>query len=308
MRISIIDLGTNTFNLLIADISADRKFTIVYNTKVPVKLGEDGINKNFIAPPAFERGLNALKKYSQLIAEYKSEKNYSFATSAIREATNGKEFVQKVKELFNIDVQIISGDREAELIYYGVKKAAQLTDEKSLIIDIGGGSVEFIIADKNEIFWKQSFLLGASRLLEKFYPSDPIEEDEVAAIKQYLREELKPLSIALKKYPVLELIGSSGSFESLADMIAHRFYDIKILDDKTEYDFNLDDCNMIYEELMKSTKQERLKMKGLIEMRVDMIVVSSIIVHFVITEFEISKMRLSTYALKEGVISELLNN
>ncbi len=150
-------------------------------------------------------------------------------------------------------------------------------------------------------------MLGASRLLEKFNPSDPIKENETEALKQYLREQLKPLAEALKKYPVTELIGSSGSFESLADMIAHRFYDIKILDDKTEYDFNLDDCNIIYEELLKSKKQERLKMKGLIEMRVDMIVVSSIIVHFVITEFEISKMRLSTYALKEGVISELLN-
>lgn len=307
-RISIIDLGTNTFNLLIADISSDKKFTIVYNTKVPVKLGEGGINKNFIAPPAFERGLNALEKYSQLIAEYKSEKQYSFATSAIREASNGKEFVQKVKELFNIDVQVISGDREAELIYYGVRKAAQLTNEKSLIIDIGGGSTEFIIANKNQIFWKQSFLLGASRLLEKFHPSDPIKEAETNSIKQYLKEQLKPLADALKKYPVTELIGSSGSFESLADMIAYRFYDIKILDNKTEFDFNLDDCNIIYEELLKSTKQERMQMKGLIEMRVDMIVVSSIIVHFVITEFEISKMRLSTYALKEGVIEELLKN
>src|SRR6185295_2878644 len=225
---------------------------------------------------------------------------------AIREATNGKDFVKQAKELTKIDVEMISGDREAELIYLGVRDAVQMNDETSLIIDIGGGSTEFIIGTKDHIYWKQSFLLGAARLLEIFKPSDPITEEQIKVIKDYLKIELQPLYEAIQKYPVKELIGSSGSFDSLAEMIAHRFYTPEILNDKTEYDFSLPDCAAIYKILMKSTKKDRMEMKGLISMRVDMIVISSILVHFILVEFDIHKMRLSTYSLKEGVLHELI--
>ena len=236
------------------------------------------------------------------------EKNFAFATSAIRTASNGKEFLAKAKQETGIDITMISGDKEAELIYYGVRNALALTDETSLIIDIGGGSTEFIIANKNKIIWKQSFLLGAARLLEKFNPSDIITEVEHKAIFNYLSEELKPLFEAVEQYPIIELIGSSGSFDSLAEMIAHELYTPEILKNKTEYNFDLNDFKSTYEMIIKSNKKERLRMKGLIEMRVDMIVISSIIVQFILYSFKINKMRLSTFALKEGVLNEIMNS
>jgi exopolyphosphatase/guanosine-5'-triphosphate,3'-diphosphate pyrophosphatase len=231
---------------------------------------------------------------------------YAFATSAVRDARNGKEFVEKLKLETGFEVNVIDGDQEAEYIYYGVCEAVAMTDQTSLIIDIGGGSVEFIIGNKKDIFWKQSFQLGAARLLEKFKPSDPISDQQINDINLHLRRELAPLFEAVEKYPVTELIGSSGSFDSLAEMISYRFYEPSILEGKTEYVFNIKDYEAIYKSILKSTKEERLQMKGLVEMRVDMIVVSSIIVHFVLTEFKLSKMRLSTYALKEGVLHTLL--
>ncbi len=182
-----------------------------------------------------------------------------------------------------------------------------MSSENSLIIDIGGGSTEFIIANNKRIVWKQSFLLGASRLLEKFKPSDPITNEELEAISKYILKELEPLVEALRISPINELIGSSGSFDSLAEMIAHRFYTPTILDNKTEYIFNLDDCETIYQDVIKSTKEDRLKMKGLIAMRVDMIVIASIIVNLVLKTFNIKKMRLSTYSLKEGVLWLIMN-
>lgn len=307
MKIAIIDLGTNTFNLLIVEIDSNHTYKHLFQTKISVKLGEDTINKGFIAPVPFQRGIAALKSHKQTIAKYKAEKIYAFATSAIRSASNGVEFVNKAKEETNIDVKIISGDKEAELIYCGVRDAVEMNRETSLIIDIGGGSTEFIIANKNKVFWKQSFLLGAARLLELFNPSDPITIKEKRELIVYLKKELQPLFEAIKKYPVVELIGASGSFDSLAEMIAHRFYSPHILNDKTEYTFNLDDCNAIYKSILKSTKNERLQMKGLISMRVDMMVISTILVHFIITSFNITKMRLSTYSLKEGVVYQLMN-
>jgi len=306
MRIAVIDLGTNTFNILIVEIGKNKSYETIFQTKLPVKLGEGGINDRMIRPVPFQRGIDALKQHQKTIEKYNVQQVYPFATSAVREAVNGKEFVQQLKLETGYDVNVISGDKEAELIYYGVRDAVKMTEELSLIIDIGGGSTEFIIADKEKIVWKQSFLLGAARLLEKFQPSDPITDGQIAELQQYLHKELQPLFEAVKKYPIPELIGSSGSFDSLAEMIAHAFYTPDILEGKTEYVFNMMDCEAIYNIILKSTKEERLRMKGLVEMRVDMIVISSVLVHFILSGLSINKMRLSTYSLKEGVLHEIL--
>ncbi len=306
MKIAVIDLGTNTFNLLIVEVKTDNTYSTVFQTKISVKLAEGGINKGFIADVPFQRGIAALKSHYTTSQKYQADKIYAFATSAIRGASNCSDFVMKAKAETGIDIKVISGDREAELICYGVRSAVEMSEDTSLIIDIGGGSTEFIIANKNKIFWKQSFLLGAARLLELFPPSDPITDSEISVFTVHLKNELQPLFEAVKKFPIIELVGSSGSFDSLAEMIAHRFYSPSILEGKTEYTFNLEDCETIYSDILKSTNAARLQIKGLVAMRVDMIVVSSIIVHFVIRSLAIQKMRLSTYSLKEGVIYDVL--
>ena len=306
-RIAIIDLGTNTFNLLIVEVNPDKTYQSLYHTKVSVKLGEGGINKGFIALVPFQRGIEALKYYKELIESYSAKKIYAFGTSALRDASNGKTFLDTAEQKTGIKIQTISGEREAELIYYGVRDAVKMNNDLSLIIDIGGGSTEFIIANKNEIKWKHSFLLGAARLLERFDPSDPISDKEMNELNDYIKQELKLLFEAIEKYPVTELIGASGSFDSFAEMIACRFYTPDILKNKTEYTFKLDDFAVIYKDILKSTKEERSQMKGLIAMRVDMIVISSIMVQLVISSFKIKKMRLSSYSLKEGVLHELLH-
>lgn len=306
-RIAIIDLGTNTFNLLVAEVSKEYGYKTIFQTKLAVKLGEGGIDKGFITEKAFQRGVDAIRHYKKMIEKFEAIKTIAIATSAIRGASNGPDFISQIKNEFSIEIQSISGDKEAEYIYWGVREAVEMTDEKLLIIDIGGGSIEFVIANKNEIFWKESFKLGAARLLETFKPSDPITDDEIESIKAYLNQSLQSLFDAVKKYPVTELVGSSGSFDSLAEMIALRFYSMDILAGKTEYTFNLKDIEAIHTLIIKSTTAERLKMEGLIEMRVDMIVISSIIVDFILHSFTIQKLKLSTYSLKEGVIYEYLN-
>ncbi len=308
MKIAILDLGTNTFNIFIAETFPDKSFKKLYKSKIAVKLGEGGINHNHIEKKPFERGIRALKQHKKTISEFGAEKTVAFATSAIRGADNGNEFVKTVKTKTGIDVQIISGDKEAELIYYGVRAAVKMHDTPSLIMDIGGGSTEFIIANNKGVLWKQSFLLGAARLLEKFNPSDPIKVSETKEIENYLEENLQPLFETIKMHSVSELIGSSGSFDSLAEMIAHRFYDISILKGKTEYDFNLEDCEKMYDVILRSTTKERLHMKGLSRMRVDMIVVSAIFVDYILVRLGLKKMRLSKYSLKEGILSEILSS
>ena len=307
MRVAVIDLGTNTFNLFIADIISPTEYKKVFKTKVPVKLGEGGIAKNKIASAAFARGIDALRKYKKLIDGFNTEQIFAFATSAIRSAENGKKFTETAKKETGITINVISGDREAEFIYKGVKQALQIGDEASLILDIGGGSNEFIIATSEEVLWKQSFNLGVSRMLEKFKPSDPIAESEVKKIEKYFEDELAPLFEAVTNNPVKELIGSSGSFDTFAEMIAHKFHSPEMLKGKTEYEFNLPEFFEVHNQLIKSTRAERIQTKGLVELRVDMIVIGSVFVSFILSKLSINKMRLSTYSLKEGVLDELMS-
>ncbi len=309
MRISVIDLGTNTFNLLIADMGVDRAYKIVYSSKLPVKLGKSGMDKKEIRPDAITRGMNAIDRHLQTIREYRSERTYAFATSAIRSARNGEQFVKMIQQKFNLDVEIINGDREAELVYYGVRQAVPLNNEKVLILDIGGGSNEFVIANQEQIFFKKSYPLGVARLLTKFRPSDPITIEEIEYISNYLEERLSDLIEEIRKHKINTLIGASGTFETLTAMIreddSHSESETGISPEAVVID--LTDFENLYQKLINSTLKERKQMKGLESMRLEMIVVSTLIVKFVLQKFKLTRLIQSNFALKEGAAFEVLN-
>jgi exopolyphosphatase / guanosine-5'-triphosphate,3'-diphosphate pyrophosphatase len=306
MRIAIIDLGTNTFNLLVAELNASGKAQIIHSSVIPVMLGKGCFNNNYLTPVAIKRGIEAIGEQLIIAKNYSVSKTFAFGTSALRNATNKNVFIDEVRTAYHLDVKVINGDREAELIYKGVKLALNLGNSIALIMDIGGGSTEFIISDEKTIYWKKSFEIGAARILEKFTPSDPITADELNQIETYLEAELKDLFNALKDYPAETLIGSSGSFDTFAEMIAHDKYNPDLIVGKTEYSFELVDYFATHNQIIKSSRNERLNTPGLTNMRVDMIVIASILVNHVLQKSGISKMRLSTYSLKEGVLNELL--
>jgi exopolyphosphatase/guanosine-5'-triphosphate,3'-diphosphate pyrophosphatase len=307
MRIGIIDLGTNTFNLLIADQTVNG-FEKLFKKRGPVKLGQGGINKGFIAPDAQERGISILKEHLKTINEYLVDKYYAFATSAIRTAANGEEYVKRIYAETGIPVTVISGEKEAELICYGVKQAVELSEEKVLIIDIGGGSVEFIICNQPDVFWKQSLKLGIARLLEKFNPSDPIHFDEISDIENYLEKEMKPLFDQLEIHRLNTLVGSSGSFDTFARMISFQSLN-KDNDEKMKCrNLEMNDFDILHKRLVNSTISERKSMKGLDLMRIEMIVPAVIMVNYIIRRAGIQKLIQSEYALKEGVVYLIFNN
>jgi len=306
MRISIIDLGTNTFNLLVAEISVNKEINILHRSKYPVKIGEGGINQNFITDEAQKRAHIAFVEMTEIINRYQSVKTFGFATSAIRTATNGSEFVNQIRQDFNIDIQVISGNREAELIYYGTREAVGLNDELVAILDIGGGSNEIIIANSKKIFWKKSYPLGMTRLLEQFQPSDPIKKDELEEIEHFLRDQLGDLIEALKTYSVTKLIGSSGSFSTLRQVILAEAQNGS-LPEQTQYNIKLEDFNTLHQRFVKSTLEERMQMEGMDMARVHLMVIASVFINFLVKESELSVLFQSTYALKEGALFDFLD-
>lgn len=306
-RYAIIDLGTNTFNLLIIELNSG-SYKNLFNDKIAVKLGKDCIDKNVISEDAIERGIQALHTHLNSIKRYHVNEIYAIATSAIRSATNGISFVNKVKDNLGLTISVISGEKEADLIYYGVRQALNMGTEKSLIMDIGGGSTEFIIANDNQIFWKHSFNLGVSRLIEKFKPHDPIKDQEIVEIKNYLKIILLPLFEALNMHKVDTLIGSSGSFDTLADILLYKETSKFLPEDAKTYSFDISKFFQLHKQLLSLSYLERLEIKGMLAMRADMMVLGSIFIQFVLTHFPIRFMKLSTYALKEGIAWEIMNS
>jgi exopolyphosphatase/guanosine-5'-triphosphate,3'-diphosphate pyrophosphatase len=299
MTAAVIDLGTNTFHLIIAELSATEP-NILYKTNVPVKLGEGRINDNVIIPAAFERGINTLKEFKQEIEKHQVDVVKAIATSAIRSAENGQDFVKAAREQAGIEISIVDGNQEADYIYHGVK-ATGLINCTSLIIDIGGGSTEFILCNPTEVLWKKSYNIGAARLQQAYFKSDPISLEEQDQIKQRLEIELVDLRAACQKYKPVQLIGSAGAFESFA-IILNEQEDIKLLKSST---IDLNSYQDLSRKLISSSHEERKNFKGLIALRVDMIVIASLLTNYVLDTIKPEKFSVSTYDLKMGVLETL---
>lgn len=305
MRVAIIDMGTNTFHLLIASVNSNG-YDILLRERKAVRIGEKGINKGEITPEAWDRAIATIKDYKQIIEDHQAERTFATATSAIRNASNGRALTRSIWEATGIETQIISGVREAELILLGVRKAMPLGEKKNLIMDIGGGSIEFIIANQTQTYWLQSFEIGGQRLVERFHKSDPISPSELSALDVYFEQELQPLQAACKAHQPDTLIGCSGTFDTLSDIYCEA-YGTKRKPSDTEYPFSFDSFDEIYQQLITKTRSERLAIPGMIEMRVDMIVVACALIHYLTRSLQLSEIRVSSYALKEGILFEALD-
>jgi len=298
-------MGTNTFHLLIADVK-QMAYNIIYRDRKPVKIGEKGINKGEITPEAWRRGITTLNTFNEIIKQHGVNLVFATATSAVRNANNGKLFAEEVQRETGIEVEIISGIREAELIHLGAGKAIDFGENNNLIMDIGGGSIEFIITNNREVHWLHSFEIGGQRLVENFHKTDPITQAEINNLCSFFESELQPLFEAGKTFTPNTLIGCSGTFDTLSDI--YRKATGTPLDPMSEeLPLKLSAFNEIYQDLIKKTREERLQIPGMIEMRVEMIVVASVLVDFIIKRLNLTNIRVSAYALKEGILFNALD-
>jgi len=302
-RFAIIDLGTNTFHLLVAE-KQGTKASVLHREKVGVKLGKAGINQNIIQPDAIERAVTALQAFKNKMNTFGVSAVHAFGTSAFRNAENSREVIEQIKNQTGITVRILSGAEEAEMIYRGVASAVNITNDTGLIMDIGAGSVEFILADQHQSLWSKSVELGAQRIIEMFSISDPITPEEVKNINSVLDQSLREVDEAVIRWKPKTLIGSSGSFDTLSDMYC-REYGIPVKESDPETPLTIDFVRRAHEKIIHSTRAERLLLPGMIELRVDLIVVGSCMVKYILDKYQISQIRVSRYSLKEGALAML---
>jgi len=300
MNCAVIDLGTNTFNLLIAE-ALNGKLKDVVREKRTVKIGKGGLNYNKIAPEAYKRAIHAIKEYAQLIQQYHVNETKIVATSAFRTTENGPQLAAEIENIIHSKVEIIDGNKEAEYIYYGIREAVPLTNKKVLMLDIGGGSNELIIANKEQIFWKESYKLGISRLIEHFNPNDPLSPNEIEQIAKYIRNELATLKAALEHFPTDTLVGSSGSFDTISNIL-HFKQTGKPLDfSKTWNTIPLMQFWRLLDLLIISSYEQRKDIQGMDLSRIEMIPIAALFIRVVLEFFNCQYVLHSAYAIKEGV-------
>jgi len=307
MKQAIIDLGTNTFHLFIADKS-DTDHQTLFRESRPAKIGMAGINQGIITDEAIGRALDVLGYFREVLDQYgvAPEQIVAIGTSAIRVARNQAEFIDRIRQETGIRIRVISGEQEADYIYHGVRAAGALDDRMALVIDIGGGSVEFILGNQQRIFWKQSFEIGGQRLRERFMPGDgtePISAGSIRRLNDFFQEKLLPLANAVHQYQPAVLVGSSGSFDTLVDMWYKQERGYLPPPNHTAFDLPVAEFYRSYELLISRNHAERMQLPGMIELRVDMIVVAVCLIDYVLKAYGINQIRTSTYSLKEGVMA-----
>ncbi|MDX1530521.1 MAG: Ppx/GppA phosphatase family protein [Rhodothermales bacterium] len=302
VRLCVIDLGSNSFHAIIVDALPDGTFSTVERQKEMVKLGEGGFRSHRLTEAAQERGIAALKAIRAMAEGHGVSEFVACATSAVREATNGGAFIERVKDETGIYVRTITGETEAELIYQAVRQEVDLT-EPTLLVDIGGGSTEFIVADRDGAHFLTSLKLGAARLTEEFVTTDPVVGAEFKALRAHVRGALGPVFRAAHDRGVRRVVGSSGTLQSIAAATAAAYGEPDRIFD---YVFDVANVRRITKGIMTADRAQRLATPGVQEKRVDQIVAGAVLTDVVLKDLAVQRFEVSPVALREGIVIDFI--
>ncbi len=304
--LAAIDIGTNSIHMVVVRVDKTLPaFTIIAKEKDTVRLGERETKTGNLTTEAIERSLSALQRCKNLADSLKAEHIIAVATSATREAPNGYEFIERIATEVGIQVDLISGQEEARRIYLGVLSGMDFQNYPHVIIDIGGGSTEIILADSHEPRFLSSTKVGAVRLTRELITTDPISDKELEALRSYVRGMLErptdELTTCLKPHESLRCVGTSGTIETLLTL--HAIQHLKEVPNSLQgYQMSRQDLKDIVKTLSKLSYQERLELPEMSDKRAEIIVAGAIILLEAMILLDLDQITLCERALREGVI------
>lgn len=305
--IAAIDVGTNSFHLIIASVNNRGILHVNSREKEVVRLGKSTESRDMkiIYPDAIERGIATLKHYAALAKSQKAEVR-AVATSAVREAENQKAFLDKVRNDTGIDIEVVSGIEEGRLIYIGAIHALPILDKKALIIDIGGGSTETIIGLRGNIIYGKSEKLGALRLTNHFFTSNEISDQQIELCRNYIHGEWSPIMKSIKDTGFDTVVGTSGTILNIAAMTLtkNNGYIPDVLNGLSVSKKEI--LNVIKKITKSKTVSERNKITGIDPARADIILGGALILEYVINQLNIERILISSYSLREGIVFDTI--
>ena len=306
MKIGAIDIGTNSMRLLIADYNDNKienRKKYINTTRIGQGVDQDG----YITNEALERNLKALKEFSDKCNEEKCEKVYCMGTSALRDSKNGQDFINEAKKLTNIDVKIICGEEESNLGFMGVLEGTE-GDKKEdiLVIDIGGGSTEFVVGNEEGIKFCKSENVGALRMTEKFITTDPISDEEFSSMTNFIEDTISSTINKIETMNISKLVGIGGAITSLSAM--NQQLEVYSMEKVHNSVVTKKDLEKILQNLKIMTLNDKKALKGLQPKRADIITAGVKILHIVMEKLEIEKIMISEYDNLEGLMCQKSKN
>ncbi len=303
MRLAAIDLGSNSVHMVIADVTADGRIEVVDRVKEMVRLGRRAFTTGRLAPETMALAARAVKTFWRLARARRVDRIRAVATSAVREARNGEAFVRRLRRETGLAVRVISGPEEARLIFRAARHALGLDGGPHLLVDVGGGSVELVLVRDGRPLWLRSVPLGAARLTERFFGSDPPRPGQVRQLERHLERTIGPLIADARHEGTLEAVGTSGTINTLVAMAraargdeAGRLHGARA---------SAGEVAALRRRLLAVDASHRADLPGIDTKRVDLMPAAAVLVDFILSGVGAHELVACTWALREGVLLDL---
>ena len=309
LRLAAIDIGSNSIHMIVAQIDPDGGATTLWRMKESTGLGRLSFPSRRISAQVMERALSTLARFQKAARSKNAEKIIAAATSAVREAVNGGDLIERARRELKLPIRVVGAREEARLIYLGVRHAGgfgEVPDEPHLAIDVGGGSVEFIVGTNERAMLLESRKLGAARMTARFIKNDPPTKEEIERLRGHYGRELAPLFDQIAKIRPVAAVGSSGTLENIArlcgtDAAGNGKPAALVIEPKR--------VDKLASRLLKMTAEERAAMAELDEVRKDQIVAGVVLVQMILgrlKEIGLEKLTVCGAALREGMVLDYI--
>jgi len=303
MKLAAIDIGSNSIHLIVARIDGEGNIEVIDRMKEMARLGDETLSTGYLSEAAQERGLAALRRLKQLADGYHVDDTIAVATSATREARNGSDFITRVADEVGVRARIITGVEEGRLIYLGTREIWPFGSRRALIVDVGGGSVEFVVADQRREYVVRSTKLGVRRLRERFLPESPASAEDVQALRSFIRDQGGAALDAVRRSGFDIVLGTSGTANAVtrlcndtrggADPVEPNHVPKVVLSETAERVLGLDDMGIA-------------TLDAVDDKRRDTIVVGTVLFDTLVDTLDADGFTFVDAALREGMIVDYL--
>jgi exopolyphosphatase/guanosine-5'-triphosphate,3'-diphosphate pyrophosphatase len=306
VKIGVFDIGTNSIHLLIVEIHRDLSYEILGHEKDVTRLGDGSFEgKKELSRQVFFEALDVIDRFAKIARKASVRKIVAVATSAVREAKNGGEFVSAVYERTGVKIQVVTGEEEARLIGLAVRSSIETRGRKVLVIDIGGGSVELVLADRRKDYALESLKLGVARLADRFLRKDPPSKKELRRLEKVAERALQESAGRIRRTGYSMVIGTSGTFINLAAMV-YEAREQKPLRLVNHFELLRKDLARLHKRISKMSAEERLGLPGLDPRRADLIVAGSALALVLMRAFKTEKVVISYKNIREGIVLDYI--
>jgi exopolyphosphatase/guanosine-5'-triphosphate,3'-diphosphate pyrophosphatase len=301
MRLGVLDLGSNTIHLQVVDAHPGARPNPTTNQKVELRLHEYLSKEGEITPEGVELLEASIADAISHAKEFQTEEILAFATSAIRDAKNGQMILEEINRKFEIDLQVLSGDDEAQMTFLAVRRWLGWSSGRLLVLDIGGGSLEIAVGDDERAEATVSLPLGASRLTREYLDSDPHASKEIKALENYVLDAVKEsVPEDIMEHIADHFVATSKTFRTLARLGEHWF------DDNPKY-LKINSLTKMIPKLQEMSSKERSELPGVSQSRARQIVAGAIVARTVMEQLHINELEICPWALREGIVLRWLD-